>query len=234
MKPEAGQWWVDNDSEPGDVASDVAVRVAGSLSDGRLCVETDRGVVVAWEFLNPEVWHHEPRCTGWDWVMPEPQPAEDPDEWVIQDKVPPRAHVDVVFWSHWKQGEEVVAQGTWEHPQVHGFTDCFGHQLSVRCRRRDLPKAEQKKTTDDFGMYLESIIAKDPQLKAEVDAAEAELAAIDARLNEPQPQKTRIRLWISGDDGRVYAAYDPCEPDDCDDEEIHHDSEGFYVEGGQS
>ena len=161
----------------------------------------------------------------------QPQPAEDPDEWVIQDRVPPRVGVDEICWgsgdwhSDWHK--------TWSFGKMkHGEYPRFGGQLNVRCRRRDLPKVEQKKTTDDFGMYLESVIAKDPQLKAEVDAAEAELAAIDARLNkpEPQPQKTRVRLWLEVPT-KMIMCRDKAPYGDW--QEIHHDSEGFYVENQQ-
>ena len=142
-----------------------------------------------------------------------PQPAEDPDEWVIQDKVPPRAHIDVVFWSHWTHGEEVVAQGTWEHPQVHGFTDCFGHQLSVRCRRRDLPKVEQVKSgsgsVDSFSAWKREQFCKAFGIE-----------------QKPQPKKTMLRLWIDSDcnihaglrgDGDLELHYD-------------HETRQFYTE----
>ena len=48
---------------------------------------------------------------------------------------------------------------------------------------------------------------------------------------QPQPQKTRVRLWSCDTDG-VVVAEDNCPAPGWT--EIHHDSEGFYVEGGQS
>lgn len=49
--------------------------------------------------------------------------------------------------------------------------------------------------------------------------------------DEPQPQKTRVRLWSCDTDG-VIVAEDNCPAPGWT--EIHHDSDGFYVEGGQS
>lgn len=187
MKPEAGQWWFANDGSE-------RCYIHGISSQGTPIYELDQRYVATSRMW--EGWHHEPRCTGWDWVVPEEQPAEDPDEWVIQDRVPMRDVVD--------QGRYQLKETRPSHDAIwyalsdinmktrglmHGATHPYDPNcmLFVRCRRRDLPKVKPK-TTDDFGMYLESVIAKDTQLKAEVDAAEAELAAIDARLNEQAEQ----------------------------------------------
>lgn len=54
---------------------------------------------------------------------------------------------------------------------------------------------------------------------------------------EPQPQKTRVRLWMRNDP-RGRPSLFACDQKPLAESEkyveIHHDSEGFYVEGGQS
>lgn len=225
-----------------------------------------------WEWTEEDEAEHRTEITEAEAMalLKKPQPAEDPDEWVIQDKVPPRAHIDVVFWSHWKHGEEVVAQGTWEHPQVHGFTDCFGHQLSVRCRRRDLPKVEQAEQWPKYYTTIDSPssdvafvkrvdetsysvvykngrecpgflwIDKNQSRRKQLTETEA-MALLNPTSNayfsyhekqNPQPQKTRVRLWVPREWNSRSAIVSTRIGDKESNlwQEIHHDSEGFYVE----
>ena len=68
------------------------------------------------------------------------QPAEDPEEWVIQDQVPARAGIDEFRWSCWQGYHFHVVQ---DHNIACGMKHGQGHEgstLSVRCRRKDLPK----------------------------------------------------------------------------------------------
>ncbi len=199
MKPEAGQWWVAERAKAGDTAEAIAVRIEHILPNGNIVVETYPGKFFVWKDAN--TWHHEPRCTGWDWIVPQSQPAEepqpvvhydpiadqpklvlkpqkkqirqktpvpdecdtavsvtrdfspeigiaaraeDPDEWVIQDRVPAR-ELDECRWigsmtpDQWRPaGRFPDALGLY-----HGYTDDkFLLRLEVRCRRRDLPKVK--------------------------------------------------------------------------------------------
>ena len=67
------------------------------------------------------------------------EPVESPDDWVTQDRVPPRHSIDQVQWSNWHRSKWVDAVGKWEGEQ-HGFIDKDDEStLRVRCRRKDLP-----------------------------------------------------------------------------------------------
>ena len=202
-KPEAGQWWV-MDDDPSEI-----VFVVGFTPEMECVIKWGDGDLSVDDMTD---FHHEPRCTGWDWVVPEPQPAEDPDEWVIQDQVPPRKDVDQISWgggdwhSDWHKA--------WQFGNMmHGDYPRFGGRLNVRCRRRDLPKVEQV----DEDSVMNAIVYS-------IQAQERDEAI------KPQPQKTRVRLWATPEGRPYFAPFQASKRDD----EICVDSEGFYVEGGQS
>jgi hypothetical protein len=69
------------------------------------------------------------------------KPQESPDDWVTQDRVPPRKNIDQVRWSDWTENRWVEICGWWEEPEgLHGFRhEEDGTILAVRCRRKDLP-----------------------------------------------------------------------------------------------
>lgn len=68
------------------------------------------------------------------------KPVESPDDWVTQDRVPPRDGMDQVRWSNWPEDRWISPCGPWEDPEMHGFHDKEDDTvLSVRCRRKDLP-----------------------------------------------------------------------------------------------
>lgn len=82
------------------------------------------------------------------------QPAEDPDEWVIQDRVPVRADVDRCWWASDVQPVPADIDKMWVASlhfarQLKRHGDPYEHsadsftKLHVMCRRRDLPKVEQ-------------------------------------------------------------------------------------------
>jgi hypothetical protein len=66
--PQPGEWW----SDAGEI-----IFVIGRNSAGHITYER-AGII---EEMDDEseliTWHHEPRCTGWDWVEP---PAIDPGD----------------------------------------------------------------------------------------------------------------------------------------------------------
>lgn len=189
-KPEAGQWWF-NCTTFGCDAKRNGVRIQDVLSDTQVLIE---GVQGCWEVWPRDElsggWHHEPRCTGWDWVVP--QPAEDPDEWVeITDPDHVLRSCDQLTATENVKKDDIV--GEWQGCMSAEELVAVGRRLSerrsmrFRCRHRDLPKVEQA----------------------------------------PQPQKTRVRLWIEGPTKMVMCR-DKAPYGDW--QELHHDSDGFYVE----
>jgi hypothetical protein len=71
--------------------------------------------------------------------------VESPDDWVTQDRVPPRRGIDQVHWSNWESYRWIDAAYNWDEGEIHGYRDKDDDTVvSVRCRRKDLPV-----TTDD-------------------------------------------------------------------------------------
>ena len=145
----------------------------------------------------------------------EQQLNEDPDEWVVQDRVPVRPGTDQIYWNEKlftpqsTFGFIETYRGSQSDGKMHGYK-ADGMLLSVRCRRRDLPPVEQAQL-DVIGT-----LSFDP--------------ATGEYSRTPQPQKTRVRLWIEGPTKMVMCR-DKAPYGDW--QELHHDSEGFYVEQGQ-
>lgn len=164
MKPEAGQTWVNE--KFGD-----KVYFIGRCANGIMVFQVEGNEIEhgdldwsGWRLMQPEDTACDEcggsgeidsgGCTPWmapinvpcgKCAQPEPQPAEDPDEWVIQDRVIPRNHVDQWKWvGHDERANDV----SWSSTQgnftkyKHG-DEAHGETLHVRCRRRDLPKVEQ-------------------------------------------------------------------------------------------
>ena len=70
------------------------------------------------------------------------QPAESPDDWVTQDRVPARPGIDeraylygVNALSDW----EVAECLKWHDMPIHGQSNNCGGLFQLRCRRKDLP-----------------------------------------------------------------------------------------------
>lgn len=291
MKPEAGQWWFPNNAKPGESAEYGGVYIVGSATNGHVVYQghSDGHFHIDEEDLAG--WHHEPRCTGWDWIVPQPQPAEDPDEWVVLDPVKYADHVPRVGIDQFEyRSNDWVTQKPY-HSQitVGRYHECCAGLH--RCRRRDLPKAEQLEqwpkywtTVDsDVFAFVKQLTANECQCvwrdgthgpvvkftngneRRELTEAEAmallkkpehlpdaskkvsdealelivhlrdQMEALSKRVAEcerllkkpePQPQKTRVRLWSCDTDG-VVVAEDNCPAPGW--VEIHHDAEGFYT-----
>lgn len=282
-KPEAGQWWFYGSAGPGDSAHKAAVFIVGTDSSGRIIAQAcNNGLPVVFGSMLSQA-YHEPRCTGWDWVVPaDPTPPAnqpDPDEWVVLDPVKyadhvPRTGID------WFIGmsDEWTLQASYHDSRTVGdhFRWCGKPH---RCRRRDLPPEKQpaqssplkasdlKAVCDDVirwrneqwpkyyhasfkanqiafvrrdnatqytpVMYDGTELKKQPWFgndNCRIELTEAEAMAL-LKKPEPQPAKSRVRLW-KNNYGSVMSN------DDCEHlegwQEIHHDAEGFYVEGGQS
>lgn len=85
-RPMAGEWWFHNDSEPGDSATNRALLVECVLVDGTIVVESSEGSPLSGMNLTDfKNMHHEPRCDGWDWVVPEEESEEPLDEGKMVD-----------------------------------------------------------------------------------------------------------------------------------------------------
>jgi hypothetical protein len=68
------------------------------------------------------------------------KPAEDPEEWVTQDRVPARVGIDYQRWSDWMDDEAIeVRSGFTSVGMMHGDTKQDEIRLELRCRRKDLP-----------------------------------------------------------------------------------------------
>ena len=68
LKPEVGQWWVNVVGDPPRVHKTGIVFFVGRDSKGRLLWEDCQGHIETDYNLDWSNWHHEPACTGWDWV----------------------------------------------------------------------------------------------------------------------------------------------------------------------
>jgi hypothetical protein len=77
-----------------------------------------------------------------------PQPAEDQEEWVTQDRVPARPGIDKERWFD-KCG---TPTGPWEYSRSnyrrHGDTEGTDYRVELRCRRKDLPPLPEAATED--------------------------------------------------------------------------------------
>lgn len=144
-QPLPGEWWelegegrvyvsgYDNEGDP------VYVRGGGARAD-MMCMS---------QFLDGGT--HLPECTGWNWEPPQPA-QEDPEEWVVQDRVPARAEIDFGWWDNcivkpttyrgWGVCKQSEAFG-----QRHGWKASSNRILNVFCRRKDLPPLEQEQET---------------------------------------------------------------------------------------
>ncbi len=164
-KPVAGQWWQCHGCRrlvlAYTTASDVVYQWHKLGEVAALTVE---------EFLEDAT--HRPDCTGWDWVPDciqsfdcnagdhsdacpvKPQPAEDPEEWVVQDLVPPRDGIDQVKWSDWTARDWMTASGHWDAKHGESLASDKSVILSVRCRRKDLPAKPKPKRTVTVPKWL--------------------------------------------------------------------------------
>ena len=136
-EPKAGQWWFCDKSKPGESATDAGYLLLFNLPDNTWVMQKHQdGTDCEIELL--EHMHHEPRCTGWDWVIPEnepEQPVESPDDWVeiTDENHVLRSMVDRMSTS---SGFEVYVQGS-EGKTVREMSADFPR--TFRCRRKDLP-----------------------------------------------------------------------------------------------
>lgn len=76
------------------------------------------------------------------------KPAESPDDWVIQDRVPARKGIDERAWDDGRplKWSDAGAICGWTPMPMHGQKGPTGSILRLRCRRKDLPPLSPEKT----------------------------------------------------------------------------------------
>lgn len=125
-KPQAGEWWIHDDS--GEKAYFI-----GRCPDGIMVWQCE-GDDIEHGNLDWSGWHHEPRCTGWEW-QPEPQP-----EWF--DLTPFGEHslrkgIDL----YEKNRDDVWLQiQVYEGATIDSMKSIWGHDQKFRCLLKDAPK----------------------------------------------------------------------------------------------
>jgi hypothetical protein len=67
-----GDWVFENDAKPGDSVKSHGYFIYDVLPNGSYIVKMDENSYELWKNLYMESCTVEPRCTGWDWVLPEP------------------------------------------------------------------------------------------------------------------------------------------------------------------
>lgn len=138
--PKANEWWFRDDGER-------RVFIHGISRKGEPIVETEHDDVYTDDWW--EGWHHEPDCTGWDWVPP---------KYVTQDRVPARPGLDQRRWvrddtplTGWADAS--VLRHTYGDKAVHGFVNPAGGRLELRCLEKDLPPAKP-----EWPKYYETLV----------------------------------------------------------------------------
>ncbi len=117
-KPQAGEWWEYNG---------VRIRIVGTLLNGRVVCEYRDGKTAT--LTQGDWWHHEPRCTSWDW-QPEPEP-----EWF--DLTPFDGHVLRTPIDHVSKGGRFSEVDGLSGATV-GFAKRNGY-TQFRCLLKDAP-----------------------------------------------------------------------------------------------
>lgn len=226
-KPEAGQW----EAEYKRLAE--AVRFAIDYAGGRESEWGDRAEE-CFRILETAV-SRKP-------IQPSPPP--DPDEWVVQDRVPVRQDLDRISW-HGNSAAccirpEVGGPSTGKkhgdpYPDQHPVNRHL--KLYVMCRRRDLPPVEQpepdhvadasKKVSEETeldnlkrhyehrGRRLEALTKKVRTLRR---------ALTDYKKAQDALERVRLWKWKYGGETRLSET-----APSGDWVEVKHDAEGFYT-----
>lgn len=130
-KPEAGQWLFCR-KKPGATAKKYGVYIHKCLPNGMFFVEVNPREYELVSEKTLEGYDHEPRCTGWDWVVPEPQPAEDPQQVVHYDPIADR----LVLKPHTKQIRQKTPVPD-ECDTAVSVTRDFSPEIGIAARKED-------------------------------------------------------------------------------------------------
>lgn len=97
----------------------------------------NRGEVSHWQPINPPGSYQE--------IMQRPQPAESPDDWVAQDRVPLRKIDEYRYL--WEESGTYSQWGTGiEDSRLRHNTNDGDDRIEIRCRRKDLPTKPEDPT----------------------------------------------------------------------------------------
>lgn len=143
----------DNEVTEAEALARVKPPVPEIPGDGYRLVEIGETIHEGDEWMNDDSWVSA-KCVGQTLRNHTPlrrkvtpaAPAESPDDWVTQDRVPVRSGVDQVRWSAWDESNWQVATGTGWGSRKHGYINWHGEVLHARCRRKDLPPAKPERT----------------------------------------------------------------------------------------
>jgi len=136
-----GDWIRENDAEPGDKIQQCGYRIHDVLPNGDYVVEVNANEYSVWADGRVNDCTVEPRCTGWDWVLPEPAnrfALKVGDVVVVKahdGKYHPNAHGAYVIESIEEGYSDKIARfrlkgdgGTW-HPYWFGLCQSDGSPL---------------------------------------------------------------------------------------------------------
>jgi hypothetical protein len=167
------------------------------------------------ENLNPFIngWHYRRR------IEP-PKPVESPDDWVTQDRVPPRSGVDQVRWA--EMHDWAYAMGIWVSMPSDKYLQ---GTLQVRCRRKDLPRQNGPESCAICGVF--------PPIEGNIACKDCVQYAHESAGCPPDPTpKTRtvvLREWVVCVDGEHwYLHWGAVEPQGY--QEIHPTGETRTIE----
>lgn len=197
-KPKPGQWWESPDGDRFRVIAPLITKGWWALDDGT--EEPDslhETSFKSWTYLGTS---HDPDPHA-ALLEAEHDDRQDPEEWVVQDRVAPRKGLDEVHWSDWPGDLWVGAIVDWEKHKRHGhFSRATDSTLSVRCRRKDLPP---------LGESCNAVGVPQQPAKKRV------------RLWIPREHNSRSATFATIDDKEMNKALW---------QEIKHDGKGFCVE----
>lgn len=158
-KPEVGQWWVQTNKQDRSDAKYFRAFFCGHTADGSLLFESvDGSIEKDAGGLNWENWHHEPACTGWDWVK-EVKPETEYPIWYVPrnpNEVCESFKKPIAYYRRdsEKRGEtfytdgESFKWGYWESELDNEIIACS--QADAEARVTKTPKAEAVESPDDW------------------------------------------------------------------------------------
>jgi hypothetical protein len=230
-QPQAGEWWQQIDGTK-------YLCIAKNKHDETIWQVKDSGFRSLVGDYYWKHWQHLPDCDSFDWqpevftqeeltasyqAIPAADlpPVESPDDWVTQDRVPPRHGIDQVQWSDWESSLWVNLPRGWYPPKIHGYRDEEDDTvLSVRCRRKDLPVMPSPVETPTNQQLFEMIANLRDQMAAMAKPIEV----------KSQPKRVWVRLVCSTETIGVVNWRMHDDPGIAGESEIKHDGYKFYVE----
>lgn len=136
-KPQAGEWWINDDSG-------LKVYFIGKCPEGILVWKIKHGDV-AYADLDWSGWHHEPRCTGWEW-QPEPEP-----KWFDLTAMDGHVLRDEIDWYEKDNDNVWLPIRVYSGATIGSMKEIWGHFQQFRCLLKDAPKDRpEPKVFDEY------------------------------------------------------------------------------------